>query len=61
MPPPARSTPESGSTNLYFSDEDPELITSTGRFVLSAMADTLRLDCRDRNGVDDVFDERTAG
>src|SRR5271165_323329 len=57
--PTARDAPESGSTSWYFSDDEPELITSTTR--LSAVMDTLRLDRGDGDGVDDVFDQRAAG
>src|SRR3954451_19446969 len=54
MWPLASVLPESGSTSWYFSDEEPELITST-----SAVMNALRLDRGDGDGVDDVFDQRT--
>src|SRR5271166_5058711 len=57
--PTARDAPESGSTSWYFSDDEPELITSTTR--PSAVMHTLRLDRGDGDGVDDVFDQRAAG
>src|SRR5215469_9973295 len=59
--PVARALPESGSTSWNFNDDEPELITSTERFVLLAITDTLRLDRGNRNGIDDVFDQCTPG
>ena len=49
----------SGSTSWYFIDDEPELITSTSSSHDSSRA--LGLDRGDRDGVDDVGDQRTAG
>src|SRR5271166_6969571 len=59
--PTANEVPESGSRSWYFSDDEPALITSTTRLALSVVIDPLRLDRGDGDGVDDVFDQRTAG
>ena len=56
------SIPESGSSSWNLSDDEPELITGTGRFgrlALLAITDNLCLDRGDGNRVHDVFDQRT--
>ena len=55
--PSATSSPESGSTTAYFTDDEPELRTST----VVVSGHSLRLDRGDRHGVDDVLDQRAAG
>lgn len=52
--PAARDMPATGSTSWNFSDDEPELITST---VL--LMDALRLNRRDGHGVDYVVDQCT--
>src|SRR5919112_869122 len=58
MSPEAVAAPETASTRLYFSDEDPAFTTSTNS-LMSALQ--LGLDGGDRHGVDDVSHGGAAG
>ena len=58
----ASADPVAASSSWYFSDDDPALRTRTGRDSVVLRHDVpSRLDRGDRDGVDDVLDQRTAG